>query len=89
MKRIMFVVSGRVQGVFYRNFCRVEAEKLGINGYAKNKSDGTVEVVAEGDEKTLEEFTKKLWKGTIMTFVKNIEKKEAETDEELEGFDIR
>jgi acylphosphatase len=89
MKRIKLVVSGKVQGVFYRNFAKVEAEKLGIKGYAKNKSDGTVEIVAEGTEEALKELTKKCWKGPIMAFVKNVEVKEAERDEKFEGFDIR
>lgn len=44
------VVSGRVQGVFFRDSCRQEATRLGVAGLARNLSDGTVEVVAEGDE---------------------------------------
>ena len=47
-KRI--VVSGRVQGVFFRDSCRREAERLGISGSASNLDDGRVEVIAEGEE---------------------------------------
>ena len=46
-KRIL--VSGRVQGVFYRDSCRQEAERLGLAGSARNLDDGRVEVIAEGD----------------------------------------
>jgi acylphosphatase len=46
-KRI--VVSGRVQGVFFRDSARQEAQRLGISGSARNMPDGTVEVIAEGD----------------------------------------
>lgn len=43
------IVRGRVQGVFYRDSCRREAQRLGVAGWACNCDDGSVEVVAEGD----------------------------------------
>jgi acylphosphatase len=48
-----FVVSGRVQGVFFRASTRTEALRLGLNGYAKNLANGDVEVVACGDSAAL------------------------------------
>ena len=42
-------VSGRVQGVFYRDSCRREAARLGVKGWVRNNEDGTVEMHAEGD----------------------------------------
>ncbi len=53
-KRIL--VSGRVQGVFYRDSCRREAERLGISGSARNLADGRVEVIAEGDDEALRQL---------------------------------
>jgi acylphosphatase len=53
-KRIL--VSGRVQGVFYRDSCRREAERLGLTGSARNLDDGRVEVIAEGDEDAVQEL---------------------------------
>ena len=44
------IVSGRVQGVFFRDSCRQEANRLGVSGSAQNLPDGTVEVFAEGDQ---------------------------------------
>lgn len=44
-----FLVSGRVQGVFFRASTRTEAVRLGLTGYARNLPDGRVEVHAEGD----------------------------------------
>jgi len=56
MKCIHLIVSGRVQGVFFRANVRNKANELGLKGYAKNLPDGNVEVVAEGDEEKLEEL---------------------------------
>jgi acylphosphatase len=87
--RAKIIVYGKVQGVFFRNFAKLEAEKLGIMGYAKNLKDGTVEIIAEGDEKALEHYKKQLWKGPTMAFVKNVEQSATDITEEFEGFDIR
>ena len=46
--RCRVIVSGRVQGVYYRGACRAVARELGLRGWVRNRSDGTVEVVAEG-----------------------------------------
>ena len=46
--RCRVVVSGRVQGVFFRDSCRAEAQRLGVRGWVRNRPDGSVEVVAEG-----------------------------------------
>jgi acylphosphatase len=43
------VVHGRVQGVFFRDTCERTATGLGVAGWVRNRSDGTVEVVAEGE----------------------------------------
>jgi acylphosphatase len=46
--RVHAVVSGRVQGVWYRESCRREAERLGVGGWVRNRPDGRVEIEAEG-----------------------------------------
>ena len=48
MGRTRVVVTGRVQGVFFRDTCRREAHRLGVNGWVRNRPDGTVEAVFEG-----------------------------------------
>jgi acylphosphatase len=55
-KEILAKVYGNVQGVFFRNFARDQAQTLSITGYAKNLEDGTVEVVAQGEEENLKKF---------------------------------
>ncbi len=53
MKRMHVVVKGRVQGVFFRARMQREATALGITGWVKNLSDGTVEAVWEGSDVSL------------------------------------
>ena len=47
------VVSGRVQGVFFRDSCREMAWRHGVNGYVRNRRDGTVEAAFEGDDQAV------------------------------------
>ena len=89
MKRFSMIVSGRVQGVFYRDFARREAEKLDITGYVKNLNDGNVEMVAESDEEALKKFVALCKKGPLMAFVKNVEIREVPATGEFDGFDVR
>lgn len=53
---VLIIVKGKVQGVFYRQSTRDLAEKLGISGSVKNKKDGSVEIIATGDEEQLEQL---------------------------------
>jgi acylphosphatase len=89
MRRVRMIVAGKVQGVFYRNFIKQHCEKAGIKGYTKNKSDSTVEIVADVTPEQERELVKQCWKGPIMAFVKNVDVQDAESTEEFEGFDIR
>lgn len=58
-----YLVSGKVQGVFYRATTRHQAEMLGITGYAKNLPDGKVEVLACGEREALDKLHAWLLKG--------------------------
>jgi acylphosphatase len=49
-KRIHLLVRGRVQGVYFRASAQREAKRLGLTGWIKNRDDGGVEIVAEGEE---------------------------------------
>ena len=61
--QLFVVISGKVQGVGFRNFTQMNAKQLGINGYAKNLPNGLVEVVAEGDKSQLDALVALLKKG--------------------------
>jgi len=50
-------VHGRVQGVWYRESMRQEAERLGIGGWVRNRLDGTVEALVEGDPIAVQQIT--------------------------------
>lgn len=57
------LVSGRVQGVFFRASTRNQARELGVTGYANNLPDGRVEVHAEGEAKAVAALCEWLWVG--------------------------
>jgi acylphosphatase len=48
-KALRLVVHGRVQGVFFRDSMRREAQRLGVSGWVRNRSDGAVEAVVQGE----------------------------------------
>lgn len=71
------LISGKVQGVFYRASTGEQARRLGITGYAKNLSDGRVEVLAYGEETKVKELIDWLWQGPSAAKVDGVEVMEA------------
>lgn len=53
IKRVHLIIQGKVQGVFFRASTNDKAKELGLKGFVRNRQDGTVEVIAEGNEKKL------------------------------------
>ena len=49
VKTLRLVIHGRVQGVFFRDSMRGEAQRLGISGWVRNRGDGTVEAAVQGE----------------------------------------
>ena len=76
MPQAKFLVSGRVQGVWFRESTRREASKLGISGYAKNLPDGTVEVFACGSAEALDELAGWLAQGPPLASVDAVERQD-------------
>ena len=74
MASCRFLVRGRVQGVGYRYFAMQEAEGLGVAGFARNLPDGSVEVMAEGDDPVLLQLEERLRKGPSFAKVAAVER---------------
>jgi acylphosphatase len=83
-----FIVTGRVQGVFFRASTREEAHRLHLTGYAKNLSDGSVEVLACGNDAAIEALERWLHVGPTAASVANVTRSEYSTAdaEELTSF---
>jgi acylphosphatase len=75
------LVSGRVQGVFYRATCVRRAESLKLRGYAKNLPDGRVEVLACGEPEAVEQFIAWLWEGSPASRVEGVSTGECDPSE--------
>jgi acylphosphatase len=73
IKRISAIVSGRVQGVYYRASTETEARRLGVTGWVRNLSNGDVEFEAEGPEDVIDELIKWAYQGPEMAQVNYIE----------------
>jgi acylphosphatase len=65
-------VTGKVQGVFFRHSARLEAERLGIRGAARNLPDGSVEVLAAGDAAALDALREWLRRGPPLARVEEV-----------------
>lgn len=87
--QLFVIITGKVQGVGFRNFTQLNAKQLGINGYAKNLPNGTVEVVAEGDKSQLEALVALLKKGPRFARVDSLEVDERPFTGEYKAFGIR
>ena len=68
----LFLVSGRVQGVWYRAATQQKAQSLGVTGYANNLHDGRVEVLACGAEDKVDELEAWLWQGPAQAEVESV-----------------
>jgi acylphosphatase len=89
MKRAEYRVTGLVQGVGYRYFVYRKATALGLKGLAKNLYDGSVLVVAEGEEDKLQELYKQLKIGPSHSYVEKVEVSYSDAKNEFTGFEIR
>ena len=87
--QLFVLISGKVQGVGFRNFTQMNAKQLGINGYAKNLPNGQVEVVAEGDKSQLDALVAFLKKGPRFARVDFLNVEERPFTGEYKTFGIR
>jgi acylphosphatase len=78
MKALHIKVYGKVQGVFFRKYARQAAMALQLKGWVRNMSDGSVEIMVEGDSERLEQFSGWCYQGSPESLVERVEKTEAE-----------
>jgi acylphosphatase len=88
MKTYHYTILGRVQGVAFRYYTILEAEKWGISGTVRNMFNGGVEVFAQGDETSIAEFELFLHTGPRSARVDRIEREVLDGKEVFRGFDI-
>lgn len=94
-------ITGQVQGVFFRRSAKIEADRLGIVGWVRNKQslrssaspaglddDGSVEVMAQGEKRNIDKFIAWCKKGPPFARVKDVEIQEQKGLEEFEDFSI-
>ncbi|MFA4044090.1 MAG: hypothetical protein HZRFUVUK_000873 [Candidatus Fervidibacterota bacterium] len=86
--RLHAIVYGLVQGVGFRYFTLWEASKLGLTGYVRNLSDGSVEVVAEGTKEDLEKLLEKLHQGPPAARVRKVIVNWSEAKGEFDRFGV-
>ena len=88
MTRRRVVVHGRVQGVFFRDSARSEAQREGVAGWVRNRDDGAVEAVFEGEREAVERLVEWCRSGPSSADVEDVEESE-EQPEGLSGFETR
>ena len=72
MKALSLIITGKVQGVFFRYEAKKKADELKLAGWVKNCDDGSVEIFAQGDDKKLDELERWCAKGPPMARVDGV-----------------
>jgi acylphosphatase len=88
VERLHGIVHGDVQGVGYRYFLMREARRLGLRGWVRNRDDGTVEFVAEGDRRDLERLEQAAEQGPRMARVDRVDVRWSAAAGGLGAFDL-
>ena len=88
MKEIECIVTGRVQLVLFRDFAQRKAWGLELSGFVKNLPDGSVRVIAQGEEGALKHFIKELKKGSMLSRVDDVAVLFRDSTNRYEGFTI-
>jgi len=90
MKCKRIVVSGRVQGVGFREFVRREVAALGgLAGYVKNLKGGSVEVVVSGEDEKIKQLAERCRRGPLLASISSVSVEDFEFDEDYDSFCVR
>lgn len=88
MERLHAIVHGDVQGVGFRYFVQRKAQQLGLSGWVRNNDDGTVELVAEGNRRELEDLKRVVEEGPRLARVDRLETRWSEATGNLGRFEL-
>ena len=90
MKKVKAIAEGKVQGVGYRMYTQNKAEELGVVGFVQNLDDGTVKIVAAGEDDKVDALIDWAKSGSPAAEVDNLQTEAMEyQSEEFDGFEIR
>lgn len=87
--RAHVIITGRVQGVFFRDETRRAAKKIGVSGWVRNAPDGTVEAVFEGEAAAVDEAIAWCHKGSPLSSVSEVKVVSKDWAGDMEDFTIR
>lgn len=82
------IVDGTVQGIFFKNFTKENADKLDLRGFVRDLEDGTLEVVVEGEKDNIARLIEILKKGPAHSQIRNINVEERKWSGDLKEFKI-
>jgi acylphosphatase len=86
--RALILITGKVQGVFFRDFTRENAIRLGLTGWVRNAPAGGVELVVEGEKEKILQLVEKLHQGPPVARVKEISVNWQAHEGEFDNFSI-
>ncbi len=87
-RRVRLCVTGKVQGVFFRQTLKAMAKKSNVSGWVRNLDDGRVETVLEGKEENVDSVVLWIRGGPANARVKNVEIRDEMFDSEFSKFDV-
>ena len=86
--RVHVIVDGRVQGVFFRAYTQEEADRLGLVGWVRNRPNGSVEAIIEGEKAVVEKMLRWFHQGSPNSIVENVHVTEESPVGDSKSFDI-
>ena len=89
MNELHVVVSGKVQGVWFRAWTRDTAREMGVTGWVRNLADGNVEAAGQGEEKLLKHFLERLFDGPPLARVTHIDSTWRDAESQYPDFEVR
>lgn len=87
--RAHVIVTGKVQGVFYRAETASKAKQLSLKGWVRNLPDGRVEAIFEGEETDVRKIIDFCWHGPPNAYVVDVDVRQQEWKGEFESFEVR